>query len=107
MASVAKATVKHGALKLDNQSIVCFFLVRRSQLVVELDNRCEVVHLARHEGNYRITYLVLFMVRHSRGSYIVLPLLSLEVATPEIEFGYILNLASMCKSASQADLNRM
>ena len=41
--------------------------------------------LLRTSGNCRITYLVVFMVRHPRGSYIVLPLLSLEVAAPEIK----------------------
>ena len=37
------------------------------------------------KGNNRITYQVVFMVRHPRSSYIVLPLLSPEVATPEIK----------------------
>ena len=53
----------------------------RSQLVVELDHfvRGEE-YLLRTSGNYRITYLE----GHPRGSYMVLPWLSLEVATLEI-----------------------
>ena len=46
------------------------------------------------------------MARHPRGSCIVLPLLSLEVAIPEIELTH-LKLSSICKSASQAVLSRM
>ena len=39
-----------------------------------------------HKGNDDgITYLVGFMVRHPRGSYIALPLLSLEVVIPDVK----------------------
>ena len=40
-----------------------------------------------HKGNDCTTYLVVLMVRHPRGSYryVVLQLLSLEVAIPEIK----------------------
>ena len=48
----------------------------------------------------------MFKVRHPRGSYIVTPLLSLEVATPENKSIHS-TLSSICKSASKAVLSRM
>ena len=65
---------------LDNQG-TAFFLGGRLQLVVELDHLCEVKNLYSAQGE--CSYHVVFMVRHPRGNFIVLPLLSLEVATPE------------------------
>ena len=44
-------------------------------------------------GVFRITYYSVHMVRRPRGSYTVYPLLSLKVATPEINC----TLSSLCK----------
>ena len=69
----------------DNQgtAFFSFFFGGRSQLVVELDDLCEVNNL--YSTQVGMIYHVVFMVRHPRGSYMVLPLLSLEVPTPEIK----------------------
>ena len=53
-----------------------FFSGGRPLLVVDLDHLCEVINLYSAQGN--LSYHVVFMVRHSRDSYIVLALLSLE-----------------------------
>ena len=42
-----------------------------------------------HKGNARIICQVVFMVRCPRGSDILLPLLSLEVAAPEITLAVV------------------
>ena len=45
----------------------------------------------------RSVYLMLvYLVRHPRGGYIVFPLLSLEVATPESKSGHA-TLSSVCR----------
>ena len=51
--------------------------------MIELDHLCEVNNLYSAKGNR--SYHVVFMIRHPRGIFIALPLLSLEVATPEIK----------------------
>ena len=45
----------------------------------------ELYHLYGMETLYSARGELVLVVRHPRGSYIVPPLLSLEVATPEIQ----------------------
>ena len=59
-----------------------FFLIGRSPwLAVELDHLCGVENLIPAHGKwpYHVPGSV-YMARHPRGSYVVYPLLSLEVA---------------------------
>ena len=88
MASVGNDTVNHAVPDVTwttRQGTVFYFIFRGGgpQLVVELDHLCEVKNLYSAKGNG--SYHVVYMVRHPRGSYIVLPLPSLEVPTPEIK----------------------
>ena len=50
--------------------------------MVESDDLCGVEN--PYSSQAERSYYVVFMVRQPRGSYIVLPLLSLAVGTPEI-----------------------
>ena len=76
--SVGNNKVKHAA-----QYRVPFFLFfgGRPQLVVELEHLCEVNNLYSAQGNW--SHHIVFKVRHPRGSYTVIPMLSQEVAIPE------------------------
>ena len=64
-------------------TIITFFLNfwRSPQLVVEVNLLCGVENLYSAQGE--CSDRVVLMVRHPRGCYIVYPLLSLEVATPQ------------------------
>ena len=55
----------------------------RSQLAIESDHLCGVENFHSAQGEW--LYHVVLAVRHPRGSYIVLPLLPLDVAIPEIK----------------------
>ena len=92
LASVGNDTVEcaaHRSLReLDNQGTAFFsplFFSWRSPTAGRrvIDHLCEVKNLYSARGN-RSCHVV-FKERHPRGSYIVLPLLSLEVTTPEIK----------------------
>ena len=106
MASVGNDTVKHDAHHMrarPSRCRFCFcFLGGRSQLNVELDHSCGVENFYSAHG--ALSYHVVDMVRqHPRGSYIVLPLQSLEVAYRNFN---MLKLSSIRKSASQAFFSR-
>ena len=58
-----------------------FLFCGRSQLVIELYNLRGVENLYSAPGG---SYNAVFMVTHRKGSYIALPLLSLEVATSDL-----------------------
>ena len=86
--------------ELDSQPTVlsCFvlFFWRSPWLAVVLDHLCGVENLNSAQGE--TSYHVVFtgMARHPRGSYIVCPLLCLEVTTPETK-SVNLVLPSACK----------
>ena len=110
MASVGNDAVKHSAhyLSYFRQSgyrFVCFVFWRSvTALEVELDPLWGMKNpFSAEEGSDRSYHAVLFL-RHPRGGFIVLPSLSLEVATSDINS---LKLSSICESASQAVLSRM
>ena len=67
--------------ELDNQGTVFDFLLAFAWLTVELDHMCGVENLTPHQGNDVSRCII--VVRHSGGSYVVYPSLSLEVAKPE------------------------
>ena len=106
MASVGSDAVKQAnhLCELDNQGTVCLFVCFLAVAVavglVRSYGRDEDIM-----GNDRITYCM-YMERHPRGSFVVYPLLSLEVAAPENE-SIRSTLSSTCKTASQAVLSRM
>ena len=76
----------HSLHELDHQGTVFFFFGGQLQLAVELDSLCEVENFysARREWSYH----AVFMVRHPRGSYVILSLLSMEMAIPEIKLSH-------------------
>ena len=67
-------------------------------LAVELDKFCGVENnnSAQGERSYHVMYTPEDVVKHPRGSYIVTPLLFLEVATPESESIHS-TMSSICK----------
>ena len=71
-----------------------FSFSRPIWLAVELDHLCGMENLTSTHGECFVSrIIVVHMVRHPRGSYTVYPLLSLKVATPEINC----TLSSLCK----------
>ena len=117
LASVGDDTVPHANTrqslqKPDNQgtvSFVLFSLWRSPWLAVELDHMCAGWRtLIPPKGNGRITQCdSVDMARRPRGSYIVHPLLSLEVATPETPPQLIRRCHSYARNYTQGSAVRL